>query len=122
VNEALLQDAGFTIEGVDDRTENMARNAGGWLAARATREKELKAIEGEATFEGQQRFLETAAMLAREWRLSRVAIVARRHRSADCGRDAGRPPLRQRRAMLGLICSVIIRSIRRLSQSSRGAA
>jgi hypothetical protein len=56
----------------------MARNAGGWLAARAKREKELKAIEGEATFAGQQRFLETAATLARERRLSRLAILARR--------------------------------------------
>jgi len=77
VNEALLKEAGFTIERVDDRTENMAQNAGGWLAARARREKELKAVEGEATFEGQQRFLETAATLARERRLSRLAIVAR---------------------------------------------
>ena len=78
VNEALLEEAGFTIERVDDRTENMARNAGGWLAARAKREKELKAIEGDATFEGQQRFLQTAAKLATERRLSRLAIVARR--------------------------------------------
>ena len=78
VNEALLEEAGFLIERVDDRTENMARNAGGWLAARAKREKELRAIEGEATFEGQQRFLQTAAKLATERRLSRLAIVARR--------------------------------------------
>ena len=78
VNEALLEEAGFLIERIDDRTENMARNAGGWLAARARREKELRAIEGDATFEGQQRFLQTAAKLARERRLSRLAIVARR--------------------------------------------
>jgi 2-polyprenyl-3-methyl-5-hydroxy-6-metoxy-1,4-benzoquinol methylase len=78
VNEALLEETGFSVERVDDRTENMAKNAGGWLAARARRETELRAIEGEATFEGQQLFLETAAMLANERRLSRLAILARR--------------------------------------------
>jgi len=78
VNEALLKEAGFTVERVDDRTKNMAQNASGWLAARAKREKELREIEGEQTFDGQQRFLETAATLAGERRLSRLAILARR--------------------------------------------
>jgi hypothetical protein len=75
-NEALVEEAGFTIERVADRTENMAQNAAGWLAARARREKDLRTIEGDATFEGQQRFLATAATLARERRLSRFAILA----------------------------------------------
>jgi len=36
------------------------------------------AIEGDAAFDGQQRFLEIAAMLAEERRLSRLAMLSRR--------------------------------------------
>ena len=77
LDEVLLQQAGFAVERVEDRTQNMAANAAGWRAARERRESELRAIEGDATFEGQQRFLETAALLAHERRLSRIAILAR---------------------------------------------
>jgi hypothetical protein len=38
----------------------------------------LRAIEGDDVIEGQQRFLETAAVLADERRLSRIAILARK--------------------------------------------
>jgi hypothetical protein len=41
-------------------------------------EKDLRAIEGDESVDGQQRFLETAATLAAERRLSRLAILARR--------------------------------------------
>jgi SAM-dependent methyltransferase len=78
LNVALLGEAGFGVERVVDHTENMARNASGWLKARAKRESDLRRVEGDATFEGQQRFLETAATLAAERRLSRLAIVAKR--------------------------------------------
>jgi SAM-dependent methyltransferase len=78
VDEALLGKAGFEVERVEDRTENMAQNARGWRDARAKREKELRMIEGDETFDGQQRFLETTAILAQERRLSRIAVVARR--------------------------------------------
>jgi SAM-dependent methyltransferase len=77
-DEALLRQAGFTIERVEDRTPNMAQNAAGWLAARAQRETDLRTIEGDDAFYGQQRFLEVAARLAGERRLSRLAILARR--------------------------------------------
>jgi SAM-dependent methyltransferase len=77
-NEALLAQAGFKIERVEDRTENMARNAAGWLGARERHEAELRAIEGDDVFAGQQRFLATAATLARERRLSRVVLLARK--------------------------------------------
>ena len=77
-DEALLAQAGFEIERVEDRTHNMASNAAGWLGARERREAELRAIEGDEVFEGQQRFLATAATLARERRLSRVALLARK--------------------------------------------
>ena len=77
IDEALLKQAGFEVERVEDRTQNMAENAAGWLNARAKREADLRAIEGDDVFDGQQTFLETAAILARERRLSRFAILAR---------------------------------------------
>ena len=76
LDEALLKETGFIVLEVVDRTRNMAENAAGWLAARQKRETELRRIEGDAGFEGQQRFLETTALLAREGRLSRLAILA----------------------------------------------
>jgi hypothetical protein len=73
-----LEQAGFEVERVEDRTQNMAENAAGWRDARSRRESDLRAIEGDETFDGQQRFLETAAILAKERRLSRLAILARK--------------------------------------------
>ena len=79
VDEALLKQAGFEVERVEDRTQNIAENAAGWLNARAKREPDLRAIEGDDVFDGQQKFLEAAAVLAKERRLSRFAILARSH-------------------------------------------
>lgn len=76
-DEDLLKQAGFVVEHVEDRTQNMAENAAGWHRARAKREADLREIEGDDAFEGQQTFLETAAVLAKEQRLSRLAILAR---------------------------------------------
>jgi SAM-dependent methyltransferase len=78
LDEALLGQAGFEVERAEDRTRNMAENAAGWGHARSRREADLRAIEGDEAFEGQQRFLETAARLAGERRLSRIAVLARR--------------------------------------------
>jgi ubiquinone/menaquinone biosynthesis C-methylase UbiE len=75
-DERLLNDAGFRVLSVEDATENMAELAGRWLTARAGREETLREIEGDETFEGQQRFLEVAATLARERRLSRFVYLA----------------------------------------------
>jgi SAM-dependent methyltransferase len=75
-DEAQLAAAGFTVDRVEDRTENMARMAHTWFAARQAREADLRTIEGDATFEGQQRFLTTASLLAAERRLSRLALFA----------------------------------------------
>jgi SAM-dependent methyltransferase len=80
LDEALLRQAGFDVERVEDRTPNMAGNAAGWNAARASREVALRKIEGDDAFFGQQRFLETAARLAAEGRLSRFAMLARKRR------------------------------------------
>jgi hypothetical protein len=56
----------------------MARLARGWHSARGGRAGELRRLEGDASFEGQQRFLDVAARLAEERRLSRFAFRARR--------------------------------------------
>lgn len=76
-NERLLQSAGFEVVAVHDRTENLATAALRWRNARAARADDLRKIEGEANFEGQQRFFEVAARLAAERRLSRLCFVAR---------------------------------------------
>lgn len=76
-NETLLEEAGFEVRAVVDRTENMARLARRWLEARAAREADLREVEGEDTFAGQQCFLRTTARLAEERRLSRRAYHAR---------------------------------------------
>ena len=76
LDQRLLEAAGFEVVDVVDRTENMARTAQGRRDARAERSQELRRIEGDATFEGQQRFLEVAARLAAERRLSRFAFRA----------------------------------------------
>ena len=77
-DERLLAQAGFSVEHVEDRTANMARNARGWLEARQRRETDLRGMEGDKTFDGQQLFFETAARLAEEKRLSRFAFLARK--------------------------------------------
>ncbi len=76
VNEGLLEKVGFTVGKVVDHTENMARMARCWLDARAARADDLRGIEGEETFQGQQTFFEVAAQLADERRLSRFAFAA----------------------------------------------
>jgi hypothetical protein len=44
--------------------------------ARARREEALRRIEGDETFEGQQRFLSVTARIALEGRLSRFIFVS----------------------------------------------
>jgi ubiquinone/menaquinone biosynthesis C-methylase UbiE len=78
MNEELLGEAGFDLLRREDLTENMARVAGRWRDARQHLSDELVVDEGAATFEGVQRFLGAAHVLARERRLSRYAYLARR--------------------------------------------
>jgi hypothetical protein len=77
VNEKLLSEAGFDVIHREDLTENMASMAGRWHDAREQFRDDLVTDEGEATFEGVQRFLSTCHLLARERRLSRYAYLAR---------------------------------------------
>ena len=75
-DERLLDDAGFDVSDVVDRTGNMANSARRRLIARQGHEADLRHVEGDETFEGQQRFLEVAARLAEERRLLRLAFRA----------------------------------------------
>lgn len=75
-DDELLAEAGFELTHRADRTENMAAMAAGWRDARAAKEADLRKIEGDEAFEGQQEFLDVCATLARERRLSRIAYRA----------------------------------------------
>jgi SAM-dependent methyltransferase len=78
VNEELISEAGFELTRREDLTANMASMAGRWRDARARFREDLVVDEGEATFEGVQRFLSACHVLAREGRLSRYAYLAKR--------------------------------------------
>lgn len=75
-DEEVLSGAGFQVTQKEDRTENMARLARQWHRARENHSADLRRVEGDETFEGQQRFFDVAANLAEERRLSRVALCA----------------------------------------------
>ena len=68
---------------VEDATENMAAVGERWLAARA---KPLRAIEGDDTFDGQQRFLDVSAAPARERRLSRLVFLGEKPAGGEAAR------------------------------------
>jgi SAM-dependent methyltransferase len=75
-DEHVLAETGFTLNMREDCTANTAAVAGRWRDAREARAGALRAIEGDETFEGQQRFLDVTARLAEERRLSRFVFVA----------------------------------------------
>jgi SAM-dependent methyltransferase len=77
-NEAMLREAGFTVLAAQDVTANAAEVASRWLAARARHREALVAREGEANFDGLQRFLRCVRTLSVERRLSRFAYLAER--------------------------------------------
>jgi hypothetical protein len=76
VDERLLEDAGFEVISVEDKTDNMAVMARNWLNVRDRYSEELKKVEGEEAFSGTQIFFEVAANIAEERRLSRFAFHA----------------------------------------------
>jgi SAM-dependent methyltransferase len=75
-DERLLAEAGLRLIGSEDASPNMAAVARRRHDARARREDALRRIEGDETFEGQQRFLSVTARLASEGRLSRFIYLA----------------------------------------------
>jgi hypothetical protein len=84
-NEALLRQAGFTLLGARDVTANAERVAGRWRDARARHRDALAAREGEANFEGLQRFLDCVHTLSVERRLSRFAYLAEKPAPSPSG-------------------------------------
>jgi cyclopropane fatty-acyl-phospholipid synthase-like methyltransferase len=82
-NEAMLQQAGFAVRAVRDVTDCAAEVASRWHDARARHRGALVAREGEANFEGLQRFLRCVHVLSVERRLSRYAYLAEKPASAS---------------------------------------
>jgi SAM-dependent methyltransferase len=77
-NERLLDRAGFRLLNVTDTTANAHRIAGRWREARCKRADALIAIEGQANFDGLQRFLATVETLNKERRLLRSVYLAQK--------------------------------------------
>lgn len=83
VNERLLREAGFTVQAVQDVTANEVEVASRWLHARARHREALVTREGEANFDGLQRFLQCVHTLSAEGRLSRHAYLAEKPAAAS---------------------------------------
>jgi SAM-dependent methyltransferase len=77
-NERLLAGAGLTVVDVEDTTDHLAEIARRRHDARAERAEALREIEGNAAFDGLQRFFDLVATLARDRRLSRFVYTAER--------------------------------------------
>ncbi len=77
-NERLIEQAGFALLGTDDVTANAAEVSLRWHDARARHRDVLETREGEANFEGLQRFLACVHALSVERRLSRFAYLMRK--------------------------------------------
>jgi SAM-dependent methyltransferase len=75
-NERLLGEAGFTILHVQDVTDNAAEVSRRWRDARSRHREALVAREGQANYDGLQRFLDCVHTLSVERRLSRYAFLA----------------------------------------------
>ena len=77
-NEHLIETAGFELLQTMDTTESVALLARRWCDARDRRSDELSAREGQANYEGLQRFLSFTHILASERRLLRMVYLARK--------------------------------------------
>jgi len=77
-DEHVIAENGFRLIVRQDVTASVALIAGRRRAARAARSGAVRDIEGEQAFAAQQDFLETAARIAAEGRLSRFLYVAER--------------------------------------------
>ena len=75
-DEVMLRQTGFAVKRIEDRTENVCRVARRWYEARAANESEVRKLEGDKEYEGQQTFFDVAAALAEQRRLSRFAYLA----------------------------------------------
>lgn len=81
-DERLIARAGLELLLTQDVTEIVARVAARWHVARAKRERELREVEGDTTYDSQQEFFRLAELIAGEGRLSRFAHVAGKPKSS----------------------------------------
>ena len=72
----VIADCGLRLIAAEDVTDNMAVIARKRMDARASKAAQLRAIEGESTFEAQQQFFAVATRIASERRLSRFVYIA----------------------------------------------
>jgi SAM-dependent methyltransferase len=79
-DERMIAQCQLQLLACEDTTANMAKVAEGRHAARASRRAALREIEGDQAYDGQQEFLEVAARVAREGRLSRFVYVSQKLR------------------------------------------
>src|SRR5581483_1546083 len=79
-DERVIADCGLRLVLREDATENMAILAERRGAARQARSAALRRIEGETSFEAQQKFFAVAARIAKERRLSRFVYVSEKER------------------------------------------
>ena len=77
-DERVIAQCGLRLLVCEDVTANMAKVAEARRAARASRSAALREIEGDQAYDGQQEFLEVAARVAREGRLSRFVYVSKK--------------------------------------------
>ena len=77
-NEEALDDAGFRLIRIEDRTAALLNNASGRLTARQAHRAQLEQVEGPPYFERQLRYLETVIALAERGATSRVSYLAER--------------------------------------------
>jgi SAM-dependent methyltransferase len=77
-NERLIRKAGFRLIKVSDTTENAACVSKRWLDARDERRDALIAAEGNANFDGVQKFLSCVYTLSSERRLLRYLYSAQK--------------------------------------------
>lgn len=77
-NEKLINTAGLELLSREDSTPNMSRVSELWRDARSRHRQELVGMEGEANFDGLQRFLSTVHALAKEQRLSRFQFLCKK--------------------------------------------
>jgi SAM-dependent methyltransferase len=75
-NESMLERAGFRLLACKDRTASLLRNARGRVAGRHAHRAALEAVEGDAGFERQLRYLQTVVDLAQRGSVSRMTYVA----------------------------------------------
>jgi SAM-dependent methyltransferase len=77
-NERLLREAGFEIVSIEDVTANAATVAGRWHDARERQREVLVTREGQANFDGLQKFLSCVHTVSEQRRLSRFAYRAQK--------------------------------------------